>query len=178
MGKRKPKTPSNRPRQASLTYLFGDIEMSQIIEKTSKHVVEIDENDKELVISYTYFPLPGYDNNVKKGIYFDKEAKTVKVLERWDNWNGTGVKKLAHVELEDNEFKTLLEAARKVKKVGDFKDLLEAIEQVEDQVEKRIQELADDVIYRLEQLSISTEIREILKNKEKLLDILYQYTSE
>ena len=149
-----------------------------MIKETSRHRIEIDEDDDELVISDTYFPLPGYGNNVRTGIYFDRKAKTIEIWERRDGWGGTGVKELARVELEDDEFEKLLEAARKIKKPDDFQDLLEAIKEVEGQVEDRVGKLLDDVICELGDLSIDTEVRKILKDKEKLLDILYEYTSE
>ena len=147
--------------------------MAEIIAKTAQYVIAKERYGDTLELRKRWYPLPGYGNNVCTRILF-VSPNTVKVVTTRDSWGGTGSDIINWIELEPDEFNRLRSLADNIKTIEDFDKLTSEIEKIEKKMEEEIEKLFDNVLDSLATLEVDARFRELLKERERVREILWR----
>jgi len=156
----------------------------EVISESSGHELVKEWNDNIVWLKYKHYPLKGYANY--EGYTIMAERKGVLGVERYvsviyirNNWNGTGRTVIAEADhLPEDEFTRLFEAMKSVKSLDDFSKLKDEIIKIDESLTKKAGELVKEVVLELSKLVTDAKVLEVLKDKDVVLDIIYDYVGD
>jgi len=112
--------------------------------------------------------LSNYLSGEKVTIRFEKNGRSVLVFNDRDY--------LAYVGgLDEDVFEELLKSVSSVKGVSDFNRVRDRVVEVQSMMDKRIDEEYRNLIKSINKLSVKSGVLKLLRNKERVLEILRDY---
>jgi len=154
----------------------------EIISSSSGHELVKEWNDNTVWLIYKHYPLKGYANYEGYVIMADKSLgvkRSVNVKYIHDNWNGTGTTVIAEVDnMPEDEFMRLFNALKSVKSLDEFSRLKDEIINIDESLTKKVSEAVKEVVLELSKLISDAKVLEVLKDKDAVLDIIYDYVAD
>jgi len=158
----------------------------EIISSSSGHELIKEWNDNIVWLTYKHYPLKGYANYEGYVIMADmteyksigvKRSVMVKYIH--NNWNGTGSTVIAEVDnMPEDEFMRLFNALKSVKSLDEFSMLKDEIIKIDESLTKKVSEAVKEVVLELSKLVSDAKVLEVLKDKDAVLDIIYDYVAD
>lgn len=149
---------------------------ARVIARTAYSRLSIEEDPTHVVIEH--YSWDGYGNSYAKTVRFNKNSNTITI--RDCAYTVVNPRCITEVDfsLDPDDFSKLLAAAREIKNVDDFKKLVDAVIKLQDAVKEKIENAVEELYEKLYQLSYDAKILEIVRDKDKLLEILYEYVTD
>jgi len=112
--------------------------------------------------------LSNYLSGEKVTIRFEKSSRSVLVFNDRDY--------LAYVgSLDEDVFQELLKSVSSVKGVSDFNRIRDKVVEVQSMMDKKIDEEYRNLVKSINKLSVKSGVLKLLRNKERVLEILREY---
>jgi len=157
--------------------------MEEVLMSTASFTLTKRKSDDELIIEYISFPMPKFANHVGKRVILNSKESTVKFVVFHDGWGCgcgslTGHHVMASVQLPDEQFQQIYAQTERINSPDDLENLIEKIEQLQREIDEEIEKELEELQNALIQLQVSKEVLELLRDREKVKEILESYVGD